>query len=122
MLTLTPREVCNLIYYRIIDGFKPIQDSSSGEITETVEEQIIRFEEDIGMRGSSNEKSAMDLLREDMIARGLDPDGLPVVDLDRAWFKEDDFGESWEDYQNRKRNIIEGGMDPSEEAGIDIEF
>ena len=48
---------------------------------ETIDEQIQRFEEEIGFLGKTREQSAMDHLRTDMIRRGLDPDALPDVEL-----------------------------------------
>ncbi len=67
----------------------------------SVEEQVTQFELDIGMRVSS-EESAMKLLRESMLARGIDPDsGAPDIEIKPEWrkLKGDDLTDwaGWED-------------------------
>lgn len=96
--------------------------NDDGTILESIDEQIELFEEQIGMRGKGSAQTAQEALRDHMLARGIDPDALPDVELNRNWFKEDDFGDAWEDYQNRRRALTEGGMSPAEEAGIEIEM
>jgi hypothetical protein len=103
------------VYFRIVDNFEATEAT-------TVEEQIEQFEEDIGMCGAPVAETAMQLLRADMIARGIDPDAMPDVELDRAWFKEDDFGDDFAAYQQARQNAIEGKLSPEEEAGIEIEM
>ena len=62
----------------------------------------------------------MDHLRADMIRRGLDPDALPDVELKQGWFKDDDFGDNWSEFQAKKRG--DASTEVIEDAGIDIEF
>lgn len=117
-MKLTPREICNLIYYRVTSQIQTRQNDD-GSILETIEEQIEEFEEQIGMRGKSHQQEAMEMLREDMIRRGLDPDGLPNVELKQEWFKEDDFGEEYAAYRQK---VEPQDKTDIEDAGIDIEF
>jgi hypothetical protein len=116
---MTPREICNLIYFRVTEQIETRQNED-GTVLETVEEQIQRFEEEIGFYGKTRSQSAMDLLREDMIRRGLDPDAMPDVELKREWFKEDDFGDEWAAYQQKKTQPDK--TEVIEDAGLDIEF
>jgi len=116
---MTPREICNMIYYRITDQFQT-RHNEDGSILETIEEQIQQFEEEIGFCGKTRTQTAMDLLRANMIERGLDPDAMPDVELRQEWFKDDDFGENYAAYKQKvaptdKTEIVE-------DAGLDIEF
>lgn len=88
----------------------------------TIEEQVEEFEEIIGLRGKSSSESAMDLLKANMLLRGIDPDAMPDVELKREWFKEDDFGEDYAAYMERRQIVLDGGADPGEEANLDIEM
>jgi hypothetical protein len=57
----------------------------------------VLFEETIGMR-KSTEENQRELLRQNMIARGIDPDAIPDVELKPEWFKDNDDGfAGWED-------------------------
>ena len=108
-----------MIYYRITNQIQT-KHSDDGTVLETIEEQIQRFEEEIGFLGKTREQSAMDFLRADMIRRGLDPDALPDVELKQDWFKEDDFGDNWAAFQSKKR--LDDKTEIIEDAGLDIEY
>lgn len=70
----TIREICNIAYYLITSKFEAPGD----EDDPTVEEQIELFEEKIGQRVNAEER-AEQLMRERMIAMGLDPDAKPEI-------------------------------------------
>ena len=78
------------MYFRVTDQFRPTEH-------ESVEDQIVKFEEDIGMRVSRKD-IAQALLRDSMIARGIDPDATPDVQIEERWRQgpDDGFAE-WED-------------------------
>jgi hypothetical protein len=108
-----------MIYFRVTGQFQT-KHNDDGTLLETIDEQIQQFEEEIGFYGKTRTQSAMDLLRANMIERGLDPDAMPGVELKQEWFRDDDFGENFAAYKQKvaptdKTEIVE-------DAGLDIEF
>jgi hypothetical protein len=116
--SLTPREICNAIYYHMTSKIQT-RHNDDGSILETIEEQIQEFEEQIGFAGKTRTQTAMDLLRQNMIERGLDPDAMPDVELRQEWFKDDDFGENFAAYRQK---VAPTDKTEVEDAGLDIEF
>jgi hypothetical protein len=116
---MTPREICNLIYFRMTDKIQT-RHNDDGSILETIEEQIQEFEEQIGFAGKTRTQTAMDLLRQNMIERGLDPDAMPDVELKQEWFTDDDFGDNFAAY--RQKVTQPDKTEVVEDAGLDIEF
>lgn len=74
-----------MAYYHHISQFEPPVEEGG----DTVEEQILKFEENIGQRISSEAK-ANELFRASMIARGLDPDAKPELSPELAAKLEED--------------------------------
>jgi hypothetical protein len=62
-----------MVYYHHVSQVQP-----GGEDDPTVEEQIEQFDEQIGQRVSANAK-AEEMMRANMILRGLDPDAEPEL-------------------------------------------
>jgi len=94
-------------YHHVKDIQPPAEEDG-----DTVEEQIIKFEENIGQRISSEAK-AMARFRESMIARGLDPDAKPELSPElKAKLEEDAmksdkdifFGDVSREFAGRKLN------------------
>lgn len=74
-----------MVYYYHVSGFQgPVEDDDP-----TIEEQIEKFDEDIGQSVSA-EARAEELFRQSMIARGLDPDVKPELPPELAAKMEED--------------------------------
>lgn len=95
-----------MAYYHHVSQLNP----PSSDDEPTLEEQIIEFEEQIGQRVSAEAK-ANKLLRESMIARGLDPDAVPEISPELAAKMEEDamksdkdifFGDTGREFKGRK--------------------
>lgn len=95
-----------MVFYYHVSQFQPPQEEGG----ETIEEQIILFEEAIGQRVSA-ETNAEKLLRASMIARGLDPDAKPELSPELAAKLEEDamksdkdifFGDNDREFKGRK--------------------
>jgi hypothetical protein len=74
-----------MAYYHHVSGFQPPQE----EDADTIDEQIVKFEEAIGQRMSS-EKKAEEMMRASLIARGIDPDAKPEISPELAAKLEED--------------------------------
>lgn len=74
-----------MAFWHHVSGFQPPQEEGG----DTIEEQIVKFEESIGQRVSSEAK-ATKLFRDSMIARGLDPDAKPEISPELAAKMEED--------------------------------
>jgi len=72
------RELCNMAYYHHTSQFE-----DGGEDGPSVQEQVEKFEENIGQRISTSTK-AEKMMRESMILRGLDPDAKPELSPELA--------------------------------------
>lgn len=97
-----------MAFYHHVKDLQPPQEEGG----ETIEEQIVKFEENIGQRVSAEAK-AMAVFRESMIARGLDPDAKPALSPELAAKLEEDamksdkdifFGDVSREFTGRKLN------------------
>lgn len=85
MHELTLREFINTCYFVLVRG---VRDSPE-EGGDTAEDQIQRFEEQIGLRHNP-EDDALAKLREWQISQGIDPDKPKVnVDAEKPWWEDD---------------------------------
>lgn len=85
MHELTTREFINTCYFVLVRNVRDSQEEGG----DTAEEQIQRFEEQIGLRHNP-EDDALAQLREWQISQGIDPDKAKTdVDAEKPWWEDD---------------------------------
>lgn len=88
-----------MAYYHHVSTIQP----PAGDDDPSVEEQIEKFEEEIGQRVSAESK-AEQMMRASLIARGIDPDAKPEISPELAAKLE-------EDAMKSDKDIFFGNMD-----------
>jgi hypothetical protein len=121
----TAREICNIAYALIREQIQP----PMAEDDPSMEEQIIKFETDIGLR-AGGESEAYENWRKFMILQGKDPDDPALAEeaaraanKDKEWFEDGSLnGEVTEIAQPKGRRRKLRQLQQEEDSGWQMEW